>query len=81
MDAKVIPWALVVHWVSSAFLVFLFPIVTDNLLGSNPMVVFIFFALYLLISIPLNQRVMVETKGKTEKMIREEFSKLKVCSK
>jgi hypothetical protein len=65
VDPKVIPWALVTHWLSSALLVFLFPVVTDNLLGEDPSLVFIFFAVYLLISVPLNHRLMVETKGKT----------------
>ena len=79
IDAKLISWVLVVHWVSSFTLLFLFPIVADDVLDGNPTLIFVFFALYLLVSVVVNNKVVIETKNKTEKMIREEYASLKVC--
>lgn len=65
IDVKQVPSALVMHWVTYFIVVFLFPIITDNVLSENPTLIFIFLGVYLLVSVVVNVKVMVETKGKT----------------
>jgi hypothetical protein len=67
------------HWVTFFIVVFLFPIITDNLLSEDPALIFIFLGIYLFVSIVVNAKVMVETKGKSEREIREEYDRLKLC--
>ena len=54
VPARLMPWALVMHWITFFILVFLFPVITDNVLNNDPTIVFIFLAIYLLISMVVN---------------------------
>ena len=54
VPSRLVPWALVIHWVTSFMVLFLFPVITDNVLDHDPTIIFIFLASYLLVSMIIN---------------------------
>lgn len=60
-------------------MVIMFPILTDNVLDSNPAILFIFFTAWLIGSFLINTRFVIESKDKSEKQIQEEYAQLKAC--
>lgn len=71
VEPEVVPFSTLSNWASAAIVMILFPIMIDKLGNSGPL--FLFFALWSLASFCLNQRLVIETKGKTEKQIYSEF--------
>ena len=53
------------NWGTAAIISILFPILSDSF--GSPAPIFTFFAVWCLGSLILNRKIMVETKGKTEK--------------
>ena len=55
------------QWIGAAIVILSFPIITDNLLGGNPWMLYIFFAAWNLLAMVVSQIFLIETKDKTEK--------------
>ena len=79
VQPKFMPVPIAMNWIGASIVVVLFPIVTDNLLGGNPAVLFFIFMAWCTGALVLNYLFMVETKGKNERQIREEFEARKTC--
>lgn len=79
VQPEVMPLSIGVNWVSSSIVIILFPILTQDYLNNNPAFLFVFSTAWCLLSLVVNYLFVIETKGKAEKDIREEFRALKVC--
>ena len=79
VQPKFMPVPIAMNWIGASIVVVLFPIVTDNLLDGNPAFLFFIFMAWCTGALVLNYLFMVETKGKTERQIREEFEARKTC--
>lgn len=58
--------ATVFTWVGATVVIVLFPILKTSLPNQNPAYLFLFFFLWTSLSFVVNQKVLIETKGKTE---------------
>lgn len=47
--------------------------------NESPVYLFLFFFIWTTISFVINHKVLIETKGKTEIQIQEEYKKMKIC--
>jgi MFS family permease len=79
VQPKIVPYSTASNWISASLVIILFPIATDDLLNGNPGVLFIFFTAWCLGSFVFNYFYVLETKDKTEKAIREEYSNKQLC--
>lgn len=70
------PYIVSFNWISYGLIAYLFPIVTESVLGGNPGNIFIFFGLICVLSAVLFWKFMIETKDKTEKDITSEYKAL-----
>ena len=68
VEPQIIPFTTLSNWAAAAVVMFLYPILSNSL-GSGP--VFLFFGLWCLISFFINQKYVIETKGKIQKEIFE----------
>ena len=71
--------AITCNWTSASLVVILFPVIEAHLLDGNPGAMFFFFAAWCVSAIILHSKCMVETRGKTELQIRQEYRQLKIC--
>jgi hypothetical protein len=78
IEPRLIPYTTTVNWFTGSLVVTLFPILADGVL-TNPAPIFVFFVVYCTLSFIFNQFFMVETKGKTQFEIKQEFKELKLC--
>lgn len=78
VDPKFISIATFANWATAAVISISFPILS-NAFGT-PAPIFTFFAVWCFVSLVFNQKVMVETKGKTEKEIYDEFDEIVSCN-
>lgn len=62
---KFMPIPITMNWLGASIVVLLFPIVTDNLLGGNPAMLFFIFMAWCTGAVILNYFFLIETKGKT----------------
>lgn len=69
-----VPFVTAANWISASLIIILFPIFTDHLLEGDPAPLLLFFAAYCFASLVFNHFFVVETKNKTDKQIREEYS-------
>ena len=76
MEPSFLPFSTMVNWSFSALSVLLFPIIKARLPGENPAPMFLFFALWSLGSFFANKKYVIETKGKTERQIKEAYARL-----
>lgn len=81
VEPTVIPYSTTASWLSGSFVVILFPILTEDYLNGNPAILFAFSAAWCLAATIINYLFALETKDKTEKDIREEYKKIKLCKR
>ena len=62
-----------INWFSAVIITILFPIL-EEAIGAGP--VFAFFAIYCLVFLIVNQKLLIETKDKTETQIYTEYDQL-----
>ena len=79
VDPKVVPFSTATNWISASLIIMLFPIMTEHLLNDNPALLFAVFAVWCIASFVLHLKYVVETKDKSERLIQEEYSSLKMC--
>jgi hypothetical protein len=79
VQPKIVPYSTASNWISASLVIILFPIATEDLLDGNPGALFIFFTIWCLGSVIVNHFFVLETKDKTEKMIRSEYANLQIC--
>lgn len=65
VQPKIIPYTTATNWIGASIVIILFPIITDELLGGHPGVLFIFFSFWCFGSLVFNQFFVLETKDKT----------------
>lgn len=70
--------ATVITWIFASVVIVFFPILKKALPDENPVYLFLFFFIWSTISFVVNQKVVIETKGKTEHQIQSEFKNLKI---
>lgn len=78
IEPRLIPYTTTVNWLTGSIVVTLFPILAEDVLN-NPAPVFIFFSVYCGLCVVFNFFFMVETKGKTQLEIKQEFKEINVC--
>lgn len=71
--------ATVITWIFAVIVIVLFPILKTQLPNQSPAILFLFFLLWTGLSFIVNHKVLIETKGKTEKQIHEEYSAMTLC--
>jgi hypothetical protein len=79
VPASIIPYSTTTNWVTASMVIILFPIVTADFLNGNPGVLFLFFTVWSFGSFVANSYLVIETKDKTDKMIKEEYDNLELC--
>lgn len=62
--------ATMVTWIFASIVIILFPILKTSVLNGSPSILFLFFCAWMTVSFFVNQKVLVETKDKTEHQIR-----------
>jgi len=62
-----------INWVGASIVMIFFPIALEHLPNNNPGYVFIFFGTFGLLSLIVTSKLMIETKGKHEHEIAEEY--------
>jgi hypothetical protein len=75
VEPKMIPFTTSVSWVVASIVVTLFPILSHIM--SNPGPIFIFFGGFCILSCLFNVIFMVETKGKSQLQIKQEYKEFK----
>jgi len=71
-----IPYGAMANRLSAFLSIMLFPIITNNILGGDCSVLFLFFAILMYLYSKFCQRNLIETKGKEEKEIRKEIKSI-----
>lgn len=71
VEPEVIPFSTLANWASASLVIIAFPILSNAFGTSVPL--FLFFAAWSVASLFVNKKLLIETKGKTEKQIREEY--------
>lgn len=71
VQPKIVPYSTASNWISASLVIILFPIITDNILDKNPGILFVFFTVWCTGSVVFNYFFVLETKDKTERMIKE----------
>jgi hypothetical protein len=71
--------ATCITWVFASVVIVFFPILKKALPNESPVYLFLFFFIWTTISFVINHKVLIETKGKTEIQIQEEYKKMKIC--
>lgn len=79
VQPKIVPYSTASNWISASLVIILFPIMTENVLGGNPALLFVFFTAWCFGSFIFNYFFVIETKDKSEKAIREEYADIKLC--
>ena len=77
VEPKYVPFATALNWVACSSVVIMFPIIKDNYLNGNPYIAFIFFGSCCFLTVVISRIFMLETKDKTQRQIREEYSNFK----
>lgn len=55
VQPKIVPYSTAFNWICASLVILLFPIITDDLLGGNPGVLFIFFTAWMIFSFVFNK--------------------------
>lgn len=71
VEPRILPFTTLTNWVTSALVMTLFPIISSALGSKGPL--FLFYAVWAFASLMVNQKYMVETKGKSQTEIYREF--------
>ena len=79
VQPQIVPFSTATNWICASLVIILFPILTDNVLDSNPAILFLIFTLVHLEALLFNMKFMVETKDKTERAIQEEYDEVQMC--
>lgn len=79
VEPNVIPYSTTANWLAGSVVIILFPILTEDFLNGNPAILFSFSTAWCLGSAIINYFYVLETKDKTEKEIRQDYAKLKIC--
>ena len=70
---------MIVSWVCGSIALVLFPILTKVYFNNNPAHIIAFTAALTLLALVIFYFMAIETQGKTEKDIKEEFHNLNFC--
>lgn len=65
VQPKVIPFSTAMNWICASIIIILFPIITENVLNSNPTLLFFIFTVLLILFLVFFFRSLIETKDKT----------------
>ncbi len=76
VQPNIVPFSTGANWGAAALVMLLFPIIKDALPNDNPAPLFLFFCAWCVASFVINAKYLIETKGKTEKEIYEEYSRV-----
>jgi hypothetical protein len=76
VQPSIIPFSTGINWAGAALVMLLFPIIKKELPNENPSYLFFFFSIWCVVSFVINAKYTIETKGKTEKEIYEEYQKM-----
>lgn len=76
VQPSIIPFSTGINWAGAALVMLLFPIIKKGLPNENPSYLFFFFSIWCGVSFLINAKYTIETKGKTEKEIYEEYQKM-----
>ena len=71
--------AITVHWIATALVAVAFPLAKSACGNPDCPYIFLFLFLCMVINFIVEYIFMIETKGKTEIEIREEFNMMKIC--
>ena len=76
VQPNIVPFSTGINWGGAALVMLLFPIIKKALPNENPSYLFFFFAIWCGFSFLINAKYLIETKGKTEKEIYEEYQRM-----
>ena len=76
VQPNIVPFSTGINWTGAALVMLLFPIIKKALPNENPGYLFFFFSVWCVGSFLINAKFTIETKGKSEKEISEEYEKL-----
>lgn len=68
VEPEIIPFSTLANWAAASIVIIAFPILSHAFGTSVPL--FLFFAVWSIVSLFVNKKLLIETKGKTEKEIR-----------
>lgn len=71
-----LPYSTMVNWGGAAASILFFPIIKEHLPGENPSGLFFFFTAWSAVSFLVNQKFVIETMGKTQRQIKDEYQAL-----
>jgi len=74
VPASIVPYSTLSNWAGASVTIILFPIL-GTALGNDGYLFFI-FSVWCLLSLIINQKYVVETMGKSEGQIRQDFERL-----
>ena len=66
VQPEFLPYSTMVNWGASALSVLLFPMIKARLPEQNPACLFLFFGVWSAVSVGVNHKFVVETRGKTQ---------------
>jgi MFS transporter, SP family, arabinose:H+ symporter len=83
VEPSFLPYSTMLNWGGSALSILLFPIIKAKLPGQNPALLFFFFAIWSTMSFFINKKYIIETKGKSQSQIKDEYRSLqqRYCEK
>jgi hypothetical protein len=79
VQPNIVPYSTASNWIFASIVIILFPIITDNVLGGNPAVLFAIFTVWMFVSLVFNHFFVLETKDKQEKEIISDYERIKLC--
>lgn len=65
VQPKIVPFSTATNWICASLIIILFPILTENVLNSNPAVLFVIFGVWCALSFLFNLKFVIETKDKS----------------
>ena len=74
LEPELIPFSTLSNWAAASLIIITFPILKEALGSVVPL--FFFYAIWTGVSLVVNQKYVLETKGKTEKEIYDSYKKL-----
>ena len=74
LEPELIPFSTLSNWAAASLIIITFPILKEALGSVVPL--FFFYAIWTGVSLVVNQKYVLETKGKTEKEIYDSYKRL-----
>jgi SP family sugar:H+ symporter-like MFS transporter len=78
-EPAIISLSMIIGWICGSFALVLFPILTKVYLNDNPAHIIVFTAALTFLALAIVYCLGIETQGKTEKEIKDEFHRIASC--